>query len=59
MYDSSVLRYSPLGYGVTGLTPGIHRIVLTADSNCSTIYGEPNGLGAFFYVDLDAVRVFP
>jgi hypothetical protein len=50
------LRYRPLGYGIVGLTPGIHKIVLKADSNCSSLgYNTPSS----FILDFDGVRVFP
>ncbi len=41
-------RFRPMGYGITGLTPGLHMIELRAVS-------IPGG----GYVDFDAVRVFP
>jgi hypothetical protein len=52
-----IRRYRPLGYAISGLTPGIHRIQLTADTNCSSIPGGP--FPSTFPVDFDAVRVFP
>jgi hypothetical protein len=51
-------RYRPLGYGISGLTPGIHRIQLTADVNCDGIPNPP-GPTVRYAVDFDAVRVFP
>jgi hypothetical protein len=53
-------RNSPLGYGVTNLVPGIHRIQLTADANCSTSpSAPPGGWPTNLEVDFDAIRVFP
>lgn len=52
-----IRRYRPLGYAISGLTPGIHRIQLTADINCSSIPGGP--FPSTYPVDFDAVRVFP
>jgi subtilisin family serine protease len=49
------LRYRPLGYGIVGLTPGIHKVVLRADTNVSSIGGNTPG----FIVNFDGVRVFP
>lgn len=54
--DLNDVRDSPLGYGITGLNPGIHRIVLVADTNLSSGCGP---VGGPFIVDFDAVRVFP
>ena len=53
----NLLRYQPLGVGVTDLTPGIHRIELIVDANCS--YGSPPPLFPDSKVEFDAVRVFP
>jgi len=50
------LRSGPMGYGVVGLDPGIHRVVLTADTDCSSIFGPG---GDTLWVDFDAIRVFP
>ena len=49
-------HYRPLGYGISGLTPGIHRIQLTSDTDCSSFF---SGLDPDFPVDFDAIRVFP
>lgn len=54
--DPATTRYTPLGYGFTGLTPGVHRIDLIADKDCSSI-GDPLAASLNFY--FDGIRVFP
>jgi thermitase len=54
----AIRRYRPLGYGISGLTPGIHRIQLIADTDCQGVPNPP-GAGGHYPVDFDAVRVFP
>jgi thermitase len=50
---SEFVRDQPLGFGVVGLNPGIHHIVLeVANSDCGITTSN-------FFFDLDAVRVFP
>lgn len=55
MLTSSV--YRPIGYGVTGLPPGIHHVEMVADSDCSSVI--PGGLGSNFPLEFDAIRALP
>ncbi|HEX2906003.1 MAG TPA: S8 family serine peptidase, partial [Phototrophicaceae bacterium] len=41
----------PLGYGITGLDSGLHRVRLLTDNNCSTFY--PGGLSEALRLNLD------
>ncbi len=49
------LRTRPIGYGITDLVPGIHRVQLVADADCSS-FGYS---GSRYLVNLDGIRVFP
>ncbi len=51
-------RYSPWAFGVSDLPRGIHKVELRADTNCSSMSFGPFAFNGF-YVDIDAVRVFP
>lgn len=58
LVDEAAIGYRPIGYGVTGLGAGIHRIELRSDTNCSSIY-PPDGLPSTYPVDFDGVRALP
>lgn len=49
-------RYRPFAFSVNDLAPGMHKVQLVVDSDCSSL---GYGLSPIFYVDIDAIRVFP
>lgn len=56
LYVPTPNRYRPFAWGIYDLVPGVHKVQIYVDSNCSSL-----GLAfsPIFYFDLDAVRVFP
>ncbi len=54
--SASIGRYRPFAFSVNDLNPGMHKVQLFVDSNCSSL---GYGLSPIFYVDIDAIRVFP
>jgi len=59
--SASTGRYRPFAFSVNDLSPGMHKVQLVVDSNCSSFGYDlpPYNYPAVFYVDIDAIRVFP